>query len=152
MSPRDEIAIIDLLRLREAEFVKIWQCEESIRGILGLSSYPFVLPVDLPSRAKGKRTMSAHGGKRKTPAMSGVTGEFGETAPALRRLVSGENAYRLEYEHEGEMHVSFQTDEELLKKLFSICGERFRIKSIATVVFRSMEDWETREVLFGEAP
>ena len=148
MTIREEIEILGLLRLREAEFVKVWQCEDGICRLLGLSDFPFGGPPELPSRIKGKRTVTVGSLRRRNAGdkaqMSGVSVK----APAIRKLQSGEDAYRVVYEHRGSTEASFQTDGELLRKLFMVEGGDFKVKSIETVRFRTLEDWDSLAVLW----
>ena len=152
MTIREEIEILGLLRQREAEFVKVWQCEDGICRLLGLSDFPFGGPPELPSRIKGKRTVTVESLRRKELEEKRQAGGVAVKAPAIRKLQSGEDAYRVVYEHRGSTEASFQTDGELLRKLFMVEGDEFRLLSIETVRFRTLEDWDSLEVLWQKNP
>lgn len=153
MEKRDDIAILDLLRQREAELVKVWQCEEAICGILGVSSYPFEGAPMLPSRVKGKRTVkvgvSGRSGVRGgASGSSALSSKDTSSLPGIRKLRFGEDAYRVVFEHCGERETSFQTDGDLIRKLFLLVGDDFKIELVETVVFRDLEDWDSQEELW----
>ncbi len=152
MITRGEIEILGRLLLREAAFVKVWQGEDGICRLLGLSDFPFGGPPELPSRIKGKRTVTVGSLRRKELEEKRQAGGAAVKAPAIRKLQSGEDAYRVVYEHRGSTEGSFQTDGELLRKLFMVEGDEFRLLSIETVRFRTLEDWDSLEVLWRKNP
>ncbi|MBR0458155.1 MAG: hypothetical protein IJJ26_02860 [Victivallales bacterium] len=125
------IELIDLLREREAEFVKIWKCEQEIIGILGMPNFPFPAPPDLPSRHAGKTVKAPKkAASPKTPSQ------------LVRALVSPqENAYRITYRRDGVEESSFQTDQSLVSSLLRLSKTTFQVLSVETVHFRGMEDW-----------
>ncbi len=101
MNCRRDIQIIDLLKLRESEFVTVWDCEQLIGRILG-APYPLPPPPELPSQ-------------RRAPKPKKQTAQA-EYPPKLRRLKSdGENVYRIVYRLRDEEHVSLQTDAALVR-------------------------------------
>ena len=148
MTIREEIEILDLLRQREAEFVRVWQCEDGICRLLGLSAFPFGGPPELPSRIKGKRMVTVAALRRKNAGDRPQAGGLSVKAPAIRKLQNGEDAYRVVYEHRGSSEASFQADGDLLRRLFMVEGDEFRILSIETVRFRTLEDWDSLAVLW----
>lgn len=141
MMRQQDMEILDLLRQREEAFVKVWQCETDICQLLGLSSYPFEGAPVLPSRIRGKRTAKASAVRRRQVS-SGDEGVELKSYPAVRKLFQGEDCYRVVYEHGGMREASFQTDGELLRRLFALNDEDFRLLSIETVRFGGLEDWE----------
>lgn len=153
MTAEEELAIFELLREREAEFVRIWRCEGAVRRLLEGASYPFApLLGGLPSRRRGKRTLRAEGLSRHGVTSAGKS-SGGHVAPVLRKLGSGEDAFRIEFERHGELEASFQQDGELLRRLFQLEGEEFRILRICAVSFRSLTDWtELAELWRREQP
>ena len=50
----DEIRILDLLALRDAEYLRVRDCEDKIRQILGGSDFPFPAPPVEPPFAPQK--------------------------------------------------------------------------------------------------
>jgi hypothetical protein len=143
MEPRQDIAILDLLRLREEEFVRIWSCEEEIRHLLGLSAYPFPPPPDLPSRHRIRRKPSAEAAK----------GEPGAAPPELRPLrPPQENAYHVVYQRDGLEEDSFLTDPAVIATLMTLNAPNFALLSVETVQFRSPESWKVVETLWNAAP
>ena len=149
MISREETIVIDLLRQREAELVKVWECEEGIRNLLGVTDFPYPAVPDLPSRRK-----VAKGASRRAVRRSGGRGdaEAGQdvpsSAPSLRRLEGDETAYRLEFESRGRRESSFQTDLDGVRKLFQIRSDAFTMLKVETVVFRTVDDWDLKETLW----
>ena len=149
MELREQIAVLDLLRRREAEFVKVWQCEEGVLRLLGLSDFPFDAVPDLPSRRKGHRQVRLSPGVRSSVSGSRGSSDRGVAAPGLRKLLGGEDAYHVVFDCDGTRESSFQRDSGLLRQLFGLVGGQFRLLRIETVRFRSLEDWEVCEVLWS---
>ncbi|MGI5924764.1 MAG: hypothetical protein ACOX9E_12545 [Lentisphaeria bacterium] len=138
-----DISIIDLLRQRESEFVKVWSCEEGIRRLLGMVDYPFPAPPPLPSLRKSKNRKAS----RQLPvAQDDVTAAFGD-APAktpltLRALQAPtENAYRIVFRRGNVVDSSFQNDPELIKILHGLNLADFALLSVETVSFTSLSNW-----------
>jgi hypothetical protein len=116
MDPLQSLHITDLLRKREAEFVRIWECERAVQAIVR-GAYVFEAP-DLPSRRKPQRKRKA------TP----------KTTTHLRRLRRDrEHAYRVQYEHEGETRTGLTTDTEFLRSLLALDPPGFRVCRIESV-------------------
>ena len=133
MTPFDKIRITDLLMQREKAWIKIWECEQGIGRILDGASYPFLVPLPLPSFKKAQKP-------------SGKTSKI-----TLRRLrTPQENAYRLIYEFENKIEETLQVDTELIRTLLNSPIETFKILSIETVKFEGNEllEPECIETLF----
>jgi hypothetical protein len=127
----DKTKLIDLLREREAAFVRVWECEQQINRVLGVP-YPFPPPPPLPCLGKRKRS-------RRTTAKRAAT-----AVPSLRRLQGKrENAYHVHYELDGVHADTFQTDTELIRRLLATEIPGFRILRVDTVEFRAPDDWQT---------
>ena len=142
MPPIASIEVIDLLHQREAEFIRVWECEQKIRQILDMPDFPFPPPPDLPSRRK-----------RVKPAPKKATPSTQEPAPSgastIRKLVPGqENAYRLCYVYNQEQRCSFQIDRELVRTLLSTQTADFTLLSVETVLYQDDEHWEVIERLY----
>ena len=147
----EETTVIELLRQREAELVKVWECEEGIRNLLGVTDFPYPAVPDLPSRrktAKGASRRVARRGGVSDDAAGGLDGSV--AVPALRKLAEGETAYRLEFESRGRRESSFQTDLDGVRKLFQIKSQDFTMLKVETVVFRSVDDWDLKETLWSK--
>jgi hypothetical protein len=118
MSPVQQIAIVDLLRQREAAFVKVWECETAVERLLGCP-YPFAPPPALPSRQP-----------RPGPREPGKA----EKTAALRRLdLPEENAYRVRYVYQSQAGVSYQTTVDVVRALLGLQTVGFRIDAVDTV-------------------
>ncbi len=121
-----EIKIIDLLGLREEQFLLIRRLEDSVRSLLpGVARVPFPPPPELPSRrtaARGRRTQIA-------PPIA--TKEAAIALPPLQK--NRENAYRVRYWFKGEEKESFQGDPAFLQAIQQLQGETFKLLQIETV-------------------
>lgn len=126
--------IIDLLRRREAEFVRVWKCEQAVIGILGMPDYPFAPPPDLPSLHNTERKAVERQRKR---AAASPKAEL-----PVRSLNDAENAYRIVYVCRGRQGVSFQRDRELVASLVATISEDFAVKSVETVLFVNLDKWK----------
>ena len=147
----EETTVIDLLRRREAELVKVWECEEGIRNLLGITDFPYPAVPDLPSRRKVAKGASRRVVRRGGASGDAAGGQDGSVAaPALRKLSEGETAYRLEFESRGRRESSFQTDLEGVRKLFQIKSQDFMMLKVETVLFRSVDDWDLKETLWAK--
>ena len=108
MQANVSIEVIDLLRQREAEWIRIWECEQKIREIL--PEFPIPAPPELPSSRKRSKPVA-----KKAPAPEAAPPS--KASAAIRQLVSGEeNAYRLVFLYNNEKQTSFQADRELDRK------------------------------------
>lgn len=139
-----DINIIDLLRQRESEFVKVWTCEEGIRRLLGLVDFPFPDPPPLPSQRK----ISNRKASRQLPTALPAPPPPPPTALAvksplvLRPLRSPEeNAYRIVFRRSQIVDSSFQTDAELIRILHGLELADFALLSVETVAFISLSNW-----------
>ncbi len=134
------IEVIDLLHQREAEFIRVWECEQKIREIL--PDFPLPDPPDLPSRHKKVKPAA-----KKTPQTEAPPAS--QASAAIRRLVPGEeNAYRLTFLYNNELQTSFQMDRELVRMLVNVKTTDFSIVSVETVLFQDSEHWKTIETLY----
>ena len=135
------IEVIDLLHQREAEFIRVWKCEQQIREML--PDFPIPPPPDdLPSRQK--RVKSA---AKKTPSPEDAPAS--KASQAIRKLVPGEeNAYRLVFLYNNEQQSSFQQDRELVRTLVNVKTADFVILSVETVSFQDAEHWTSIEMLY----
>lgn len=138
-----DISIIDLLRQRESEFVKVWSCEEGIRRLLGMVDYPFPEPPPLPSLRKSKNRKAS----RQLPvAQADIADTLGTAPPkiplTLRALhPPAENAYRIVFRRGNVVDSSFQNDPELIKILHGLNLADFVLLSVETVSFTSLSNW-----------
>lgn len=138
-----DISIIDLLRQRESEFVKVWSCEEGIRRLLGMVDYPFPEPPPLPSLRKSKNRKAS----RQLPvAQADIADALGAAPPktplTLRALQApAENAYRIVFRRGNVVDSSFQNDPELIKILHGLNLADFALLSVETVSFTSLSNW-----------
>lgn len=145
----EETTVIDLLRRREAELVRVWECEEGIRTLLGIQDFPYPAVPDLPSRRKASKGASRRVVRRRDVSADGTGGSVsGTSVPALRRLAEGETCYRLEFVSRGRRESSFQTDLEGVRKLFQIRSDDFTLLNVSTVCLRSVDDWDMKETLW----
>ena len=133
------IALTDLLFQREAEFVKVWKCEQEVRRLLGGLDYPFDAPPALPSSVKVKRK----------PLAARKPAEPEPEAP-VRPLTGAENAYRISYLYDGRRESTFQTDAALVCSLTRISNEEFRVLKVEAVIFQGMDQWQATDVLWSE--
>ena len=148
MISREETTVIDLLRQREAELVKVWECEEGIRNLLGVTDFPYPAVPDLPSRRKVAKGASRRAVRRSGGCGDAAAEDAAPLAPPLRRLEGDETAYRLEFESRGRRESSFQTELDGVRKLFQIRSGEFTMLKVETVVFRSVDDWDLKETLW----
>ncbi|HOG51214.1 MAG TPA: hypothetical protein PKY10_11555 [Lentisphaeria bacterium] len=153
-----DIAIIDLLRQREAEFVVVRSCEQKIKEVLGDVDFPFPMPVDLPSQQR--RTIRKTPPQKKPPSLSAPPGIAEPTSPvdlgilsSVRKLdASRENAYRLVFLRHGVKDSSFQTDYDLITALAGLHCPEFQLLSLETVSFTDLDDWQVIDTLWEESP
>lgn len=147
----DEIRILDLLALRDAEYLRVRECEDKIRQILGGSDFPFPAPpVEPPSlHRKGKPfklagiAMPEESKKpRHGHAASVSGGDCAMKTPALDPS-SGENAYRVVFEEKGAVKVSYLQHPQQLDDILKLQCDSFRITCVETVSFRSLDDFKT---------
>ena len=139
MSGVNYIALTDLLRKREAEFVAVWKCEQEISRLLGGIDYPFSAPPDLPSRMP----------VRKKPVTAKKSAEEPPSSP-IRPLCGKENAYRVSYVFDGRREVTYQTDSSLIASLILVKNDEFRVLKVEAVVFAGMENWKATEVVWSD--
>lgn len=117
MDPLQSLHITDLLREREAEFVRVWECEQAVQHLLH-GAFRFDPPPDLPSRAKPKRPRAA-------AAVASLR---------LRRLrTDREQAYRVEYDCEGTVRTSLTTNGDFLRSLLELDPPGLRVRRVESV-------------------
>jgi hypothetical protein len=116
MDPLQSLHIVDLLREREAEFVRVWECEQEIQRILH-GAFLFDPPPPLPSLAKPRRT-------RKVPAKAPLR---------LRRLRADEQAYRVHYEAQGETRTGLTANFAFLQDLIELDPPALRVTQVEAV-------------------
>ncbi|MBQ7652522.1 MAG: hypothetical protein IJS15_16300 [Victivallales bacterium] len=138
------IEVIDLLREREVEFMRVWQCEQEIRQLLGVEDFPFAEPPDLPSRRK-----VAKGAARTAAPKKEKESSVNSAENSVARLEQGENAYRLVFIYNGKEDCSFQTDRELVRNLLSINSSEFVMEAVEAVSFVDMEHWEIKRQIWS---
>lgn len=162
MKPVDATTLADLLLQREAEFVKIAECERLIQGILG-QSYPYPPPPALPSLAKrkpGKRRPAAAGalpsaGGGDAPGFAGMAGcgaAGGSEIPVLKALHPPENAWRVRFVKNGESGESVIADRALIQRLLGLEEPGFTIVEVAAVTVSAGNVCQAGEVLFRRPP
>lgn len=148
----DEIRIIDLLTQREAEYLRVHQCEERIRALLGPDTpFPFPpppSPLASSGRISAKRAWQpgkpVRSGHRETPAPSA-----GNCTVAVRDLVAPqENAYCIGYVDNGTPKTGFLNTLASLRALLELDCGTFRINTIDTIAFRSNEDYDVVARIF----
>ena len=131
--------------------VKVWECEEGIRNLLGVTDFPYPAVPDLPSRRKVAKGASRRAVRRSGGCGNAATGQdAAPSAPPLRRLEGEETAYRLEFESRGRRESSFQTELDGVRKLFQIRSGEFTMLKVETVVFRTVDDWDLKETLWSK--
>ena len=139
MTIEQERKIHRLLLQREREFTAVWRAECEINKILG-AEFPFAEPPVLPSSYKPIKKKPAKLKKPKIPKLNSL----------IRSLIDEENAYKVTYTAEGKEYESFQTDTALLRKLLPLKTESFFLRSIETVRLKTLEEYDTLEVLWEE--
>lgn len=140
-----EIQIIDLLARREAEFLRVWACEQEISRLLEGAAFPFPPTTTLPSHARGPRKKLKVG---LTPTPQPAQADPGAGPLQLRRLRSPENACRLTYTFKGEEFSSFSTDQEFISKLHRLRCADFKLRRVEAGCYRSIEDFAMTEILW----
>ena len=143
-----EIRILDLLAHRDAEFLRVRECEEKIRQILGGAEFPFPAPlVELPSSTRKGRPWHPEGITLPQPSKKSDRRKIapvvqGNSVPELPPLEPGkENAYRLVFQDRGETKVSYLQNLHQLKEMLSLACGSFHIDCIETVDFRQLDDY-----------
>jgi hypothetical protein len=115
---QNTIRITDLLREREALFVRVHECESVMERILGQPYSGLTVPP-LPSLAKRKKIRPAK--------------ERDSRPSTLRKLRKGEeNIYLVAYEQDGVPAQSTQRETALLQLLVDSPPPGFRIRKIDT--------------------
>ena len=160
MRVSDEIRIIDLLTQREAEFLRVKQCEDQITALLGGAAWPFSAPaVPLPSanRTNAKKawtpapsapTSSPAGRRAKSATVAPAAPVNASRIPVRELEPARENAYLVTYIDNGANKSGFLNTLPTLQALLKLECASFQITGIDTVVFRSNDDFDTVERLY----
>lgn len=112
-----QIRINTLLLEREALFLRVHELENSAAAILG-EPFPFTrppLPSDKRSKKKRKPTKTA------------------DTKIKIRKLETGETAYRVTYAQGGEVITELHDTPEPLTTLLATQSPRLKVQSIETL-------------------
>ncbi len=153
----DEIRIIDLLTRREAEFLRVKECEDAIAALLGGAAYPFpALAVPLPSQGPGRTkqkgwSLPVEKAGKKAPASQAVSEPTVKNSSIRPLRQPEENAYRLVYWDKESSRVSYHNDAGLLRTMLDLQCDGFRIECIETVHFVALDNFQIIERLW-EAP
>ena len=138
MNPPTPTHVTDLLRQREQQFVRIWECESTINSIVG-EDYAFPTPPELQSRRATEPVPRHDGGRKKRKS----------TRRLLRGLRDGiENAYRITFEVSGTEHVSFQDDVAFLRRIMRLQAPEVAVRRVESIAFRSLQDFSVVETLW----
>lgn len=155
MRHSDEIRIIDLLAMREAEFLRVRECEAKIAELLGGEAFPFPAPgVELPSNGrssrgkswapKGNAVNSRSKGSRKGPVVP-----ENAAAEVLRPLHEPqENAYRVVYCDKDGLRVSYHIDRAAVEEMIALQCDTFYVDCVETVYFENIDDFRILERLW----
>ncbi|MBO7741810.1 MAG: hypothetical protein J6S21_04575 [Victivallales bacterium] len=152
----DEIRIIDLLVLREAEYLRIHECEEQIAQLLGGAAFPFPAPaVELPSAGRCSRGKSwcpegmAPPVQAKGKAKSAPVSAEAAPAETLRPLKGPqENAYRVVYRDKDGIRSSYHLDRTPVMEMIALECETFSVESVEAVHFENTERFNIVERLY----
>lgn len=133
MRSDQQILINGLLLQREELFLRIHELESAADAILG-EPYPFVRPI-LPSDNRGKRK----------PGSQGRAAVLGKDP--LRRLESGETAFRVTYRRFGQTVHEDHDEVDALRSLLLAQGKTLSVTRIETIDFAG----HTKAVLLDRA-
>ena len=165
MRVSQEIRVIDLLARREAEFLRVNECEEQIRALLGGSDFPFppppvVLPSDGRTNAKKAwrppglvvpKTPAKKPGRRDAAATPPVQPDTSCLVPPL--LAPNENAYLVHYQEKDKEGTSFLDTPTQVQALLELACESFRVTKVEAVQFHSLDEYQpTRTIWEPPAP
>ena len=164
----DEIRIIDLLARREAEFLRVKECEDQIRALLEGNEYPFPPPpVVLPShnRTNAKKAWRPQGivvpapvakkNSRRANADTAETTAVHDSStghillPPLQ--APGENAYLVHYLEKGKEDTSFLTDPSQVQSLLELACESFRVVKVDAIHFQNLENFQILRTLWADS-
>ncbi|ADE55351.1 hypothetical protein [Coraliomargarita akajimensis] len=133
----DLIAINGLLIEREGAFARVSDIEQSINQLLG-DDYPFAAPEHVPPSRQKRKVVK---GKKSSKAKK-------QTAPKIRRLLSGEHAYRLTWSEHGNTHTSTATDVRSIESLIKQPLQGMRLLKVETLDL----DSAVLECIYERAP
>ncbi len=149
-----EIRVLDLLALRDAEFLRVRECEEKIRQILGGNDFPFPAPpVELPSATRKGKPFRPTGilppaPSKKNDRRQTTPAAQDDCAPEIPLLdPETENAYRVVFEDKGEIKVSYLQNADTLREMMALTCDSFKITCVESVLFRQLDDYTVRRRL-----
>ena len=160
MRVSQEIRVIDLLARREAEFLRVSECEEQIRALLGGSDFPFPPPpVVLPSdgRTNAKKAWRPQGLAVPRPPAKKPGGRREAAQPpsqpapcAFPELhAPDENAYLVHYFEKGKEETTSVLDSPAqVQTLLDLACETFRVIKVEAVFLRTMTDYQVTRTLW----
>ncbi len=150
MGLSQEIRILDLLAYRDAEFLRVRECEDRIRQILGGADFPFPPPpVPLPSagrkgkpyRPAGLSSAAARDSASRKASDSQEKGPLPLEIPPL--LSPQENCYRLVFLDKGETKVSYLQNPRQVQEMLSLTCPTFQVTCVETASLRTLDDFTT---------
>lgn len=138
MEVQANIQIVDLMRRRETELQRVWECERAIRGTLGGGDFPFPLPPELPSR------QAARPGRGRDSSAS-------VSLPMVRRLkTENEDAYRVHLVTSRGDYTTLTDDPEVVRSAFCLPDTCLKIRSVETISFAADDSLVVTAVLYRE--
>ncbi len=151
MGLSQEIRILDLLAYRDAEFLRVRECEDRIRQILGGEDFPFPPPpVPLPSAGRRGKAFRPGGlasadkdspSSRKPPLPPSESPSPPLDIPPL--IPPQENCYRLVFLDKGETKVSYLQNPRQVQEMLSLACPTFQITCVETASLRTLDDFTT---------
>ena len=160
MRVSQEIRIIDLLAHREAEFLRVSECEEQIRALLEGNDFPFPPPpIVLPSdgRTNAKKAWRPQGlivpkapakkpGRRDAAAPTPAQTATPCLVPPL--LAPTENAYLVHYQEKDKGGTSFLDTPAQVQALLELACESFRVTKVEAVQFHSLDEYQPTRTIW----
>ncbi|MGN0867855.1 MAG: hypothetical protein ACI4SG_09320 [Oligosphaeraceae bacterium] len=150
MGLSQEIRILDLLAYRDAEFLRVRECEDRIRQILDGEAFPFPPPpVPLPSAGRKGKPFRPAGlasaakdptSSRKAPSSPGKDPVPLEIPPLEPPR---ENCYRLVFLDKGETKVSYLQNPRQVQEMLSLACPTFQVTCVETASLRTLDDFTT---------
>ncbi len=162
MRVSQEIRVIDLLARREAEFLRVSECEEQIRALLDGNDFPFPPPpVVLPSdgRTNAKKAWRPQGlavpkpnakkaGRRETAATPPLATPTTPQCVIPPLQSPDENAYLVHYQEKDKKGTSFLDNPAQVQALLELACDSFWVSKVEAVQFRTLEDYRSTRVLW----